>query len=401
MIVYLDSQDYSNIATPPRGREAFFESLGHQLQELADSGDIKIRYSAIHVSEIAHTTADAMKYSVPRARMLKQLSAGKCMRFWNCIADEEVLANFDPDQKVVATNDNDLWFETDMRTLRTFVEHFRESMEETLKERGVNRKARRKAAKLDIKGFITGTEQGRNALAKLANSLNEQFSLDEKLNLEMLTSYVMGSVGKERFENYVRRIMFDPVSLISKLSPEFDLESKLPRIVRDRGQNLVDKLNPSLEKIQQAITRIPKTELHEPLFRDIREMPRNIAANIRRSLVQSSLEENGKGAIGKKPLSNGQIDGLKVPIINTFSGILNRYLDQTVSAAYAGAPLRYFRLSDAADLFHAAYLPHVDVFRCDSAWTNLFLPEQTKYQVNIVGKVEDLLPTIRRRLNTP
>lgn len=397
MIIYLDSQDYSHIAAPPSGKEAFFASLARDLTSLVDRGDIEIRYSAIHISEMAHVSAAHMKFSVPRTQVLRDFCRGKCMRYWQFIAEDEVLANFGQRQ-VAATNDSDQWFETDLTAIGNFADRFKQELEKKLRERGANRRTRRMASKrINIGRYLTETEAGKVLIQNFANLLNEKFSLAKSISIDALREYATGSIEVKKFQQYLRGIMFDPIHLIAHLSPEFDTEGKLPKIVRDQGIHLVETLNPTLEKIAHRVPAIPRGSLYDDIWRDIRMLPDKTAIGIRRKLIQSMIADHER-LLRRERIDEARLDALQVPVADTLAGILGRFLKQALSAAEAGRRIRLFKLSDAPDLFHATYIPHVDIFRCDSAWTDFLSPEGRKYGVDVVGKIEDLLPTILHRL---
>lgn len=397
MIVYLDSQDYSHLAAPPRGKEEFFASLSTALKKLVDRGDIEIRYSAIHISEMAHVTATAMKFSVPRTEILKEFCRGKCMRYWQFVAEEEVLSNF-KSAEIIATNDNDQWFETDMAAIGDLADHFKKELQGTLQQRGANRKMRRRANAFNVGRYLTDTKHGKILIENLVQSLNERFSLAKPISVQVMREYASGSVGTKKFQDHVRGLMFDPVVLMAQLTPEFDTEGKLPRIVRDQGKDFIEKLNPNLEKIAAIVPTFSRGPGSEPLWEKIHSFPSELTLSMRRSLVRNMIAKQESKA-GQSDFDDATLDDLDAPIASTLTGAMGCFVKQALSSAEAKKPMRLLKMSDAPDLLHAAHIPHVDIFRCDTAWTDILMPEGRKYRTEIVGRIEDLIPTIERRLS--
>jgi hypothetical protein len=398
MIVYLDSQDYSHLSAPPRGKEAFFEALSQDLTRLLDRGAIEIRYSAIHVSEMAHTSATAMKFSVPRAEVLKQFCRGKCMRYWQFVAEDEAVANFHP-TGIVSTNDDDRWFETDMNTITDLADQFNKELNDALAQKGANRKMRRKANTFNLGRHLTETEQGRALLENFANNLNERFSLAKPISIDVLRDYALGPAGTKKFREYLRGVMFDPLALMAQLTPEFDSQGRLPKVVRDQGRILVEKLNPGIEKVTGFVGSLSREPMFEPLWRDIRLLPDKMKVEIRRLLIRSMMKDIAS-KLPQQYFPDETIDGLRMPIADTLANIMGRFLKQAVSAAEAGKPVRLFHLSDAPDLLHAVHIPYVDIFRCDTAWMDTLVPEGQKHGTDIIGRIENLLPAIEKRLGS-
>ncbi len=398
MIVYLDSQDFSHMANPPASADDFYSCLESELATLVADKVIEVRYSAVHISEIAHTRLEATGYSAGRAEALKRLSNGKCMRIWNDILKNEIECHFDPTKTVQATRESNRWLEVDDISMGNFLEKLRTSMQETMKERGYNRKARRSLAKVDLAANITKTAAGIAALDSIVENLNNKYPLEKELDRNTLVAYVTGTIGTKKFEEYFRSLIVDPVNLIARIAPELDQSLRLPGLVRNIGKSLMDKVNPSIKKISQLFEAMPVGSFMIRVRELARSMPVTTMKQVRRNMIRDILSDVNRNIVHlAKDYTDGEFDQMNLPATDVMFGALTKYISNVVSAAEAGKPIRLFKPSDAADLIHATYVPYVDIFRCDTAWTNIFKIEGMRFGTEVVGRVEDLMPAIRRR----
>jgi hypothetical protein len=397
--IYLDSQDYSRMAHPPANKPDFYRDLHIELDRLVSDGDVEIRYSAAMISEIAHTSQRAAKYSAARAETLKSLSRGKCLRFWSDILEDEIKHARDPNYVISYNRENDQWFDVDLSGLGNFVGRLKKNVLEGLKEKGVNRKARRKAGKTDFVRLLTQTGHGQQLLDSIVERINGKYPVEHELDRKTLAGYIAGSVGEERFLKYMRGLFADPVNLISRIVPEHDSQLKLPALVRNQGLTLIDGMNPALERAAKLLSSLPSSEIFDTIRNDSAVFAARTAINIRRKTVRQHLPEIGENVSGKTlDISDNEIDQMSLPTLDTLLDTMARHLDEVMAAAKAQKPIRLFERSDAADLIHATYIPYVDVFRCDTGWTDRLKRCGAKFQTDIVGRIEDLVPTVRQRL---
>ena len=89
--VYLDSSDYSVLSEAMVDTDHPHAETFRTLSRHVDQGKIEIRYSSIHVIEIAHLDADSRHYALRRAECLRKLTGGKCFRFWSEICARECI----------------------------------------------------------------------------------------------------------------------------------------------------------------------------------------------------------------------------------------------------------------------------------------------------------------------
>lgn len=391
LIVYLDSQDYSCLASPPPGRSDFYEDLQSRLLSLTSDGTIEIRYSAVHISEICHTSMSATQYSAARAAVLKRLARGKCMKFWSDVTKCEIERHYDHTRSLDATSDNDRWFDVDVKGLPNFIDELKSGLHEHLKERGITRKQRRALVNKDWAHKLTATDEGRGFLDGLVQSINEKYPVDGDLDRNMLAEYVTGHISNTRFERHIRSMLTDPENLIARMCADFDSELRLPAVVRNLGANLSRNLNEMLAKIvrafgQGALMRTHGVQIaHAALDKAIADFRRSTVRNV---IVQEKLARN---------VPDSEIDSMAVPTIDLLCHVFSRCIREAIASASAGKPMRKFSQSDGADILHSVYLPYVDVFRCDTAWQDS-LSQFARAQARIVvGKIDDLVPEILAR----
>ncbi len=401
MIVYLDSQDFSRMANPPAGQEGFYQNLEAELHKLVASGAVEIRYSAVHISEITHTSVRAATFSAGRADALKRLCAGRCMRMGNDILEDEIEHYLVPAHLVVSTSEHDHWLDVSFGNLDNFLEMLKASLQENLREKGVNRKARRAVAKVDLARLLTQTDKGVATLDTIVENLNRKFPIEKELDRLTLVAYITGSIGRKKFLEYMRSIMADPVSLIARIAPEFDQSFKLPAIVRNQSQILLEKVNPAMDKIAKFLSNLSKQQIFQPIREEMMALPARIMRDVRRSSARQLLSDFCEQRPGlSRAFADDEIDQMPLPALDVLFGALTKYVSDVIASAEAGKPIRTFKQSDGADLLHATYIPYVSIFRCDTAWTDILRPQGARFGTTIVGRIQELLPAIASRLGS-
>lgn len=392
-IVYLDSQDFSRIANPPRGAEAFYANLQESLDGLISDGLVEVRYSAVHISEIAHTKLGAATFSAARARVLKHLCRGKCMPFWTEILTSEVEHALGLSGSVEALRDGDRWIDVDPTAIGGFLENLRGSLDETLKSKGYNRHRRRAAATIDWIKLLTQTRDGEAVLDGIVDAINAKFPLDTELDRATLVAYVSGRTETEEFGSYLRSLLTDPVNLIERVAIEFDTGLRIPALVRDLGKDFVTRLDPVVDKIINVYSALPSLMPEPTVSAMAHRLVDTAGVRIRRSMIRDRISKS-QLTVTASPVQDSELDGMDLPALDAIVAVFAKCLHDLVTAARARKPARRFRPTDAGDLFHATYVPYVDVFRCDTAWVNALSPVGRKHGTTIVGRIEDLMPAI-------
>jgi hypothetical protein len=80
--IYLDSSDYSVLSDAMSSRDHPAKDIFEKLCQLVGTGLVEIRFSSVHVIEIAHIDSGAREAALRRAKCIAQLCNGKCFRFW-------------------------------------------------------------------------------------------------------------------------------------------------------------------------------------------------------------------------------------------------------------------------------------------------------------------------------
>jgi hypothetical protein len=391
LIVYLDSQDFSHIAEPPPGKIDFFKDIEAELIRLIETGAVEIRYSAAHVSEISYTSLRGAKFSGARAFTLKTLCRGKCMRMPQRIMENEISSHFDPTTPIRATSENDEWIEFDFSEVKNFLDMFKSSLQDEMRQRGANRKARRAANTIDLASHIK-TSEGQALLTSIAEELNAKFPMDREIDRSAIANYMLGKRGANSFISYLKSIVVDPVTLITKLATELGYEQKIPALIRDVGRDFVAAANPVLQQVERAYADVPL--LRSPAWDPLTDSQiSRVQAQTRRKMVRKVADD-----LGYRDLSDAEVDGIRSPSVDVYLGAVFKRASDNVSAAKAGKPMSLFKISDGADLFHATCIPYVDFFRADKAWAGALVNSARTYKTALVGRIEDLLPTIRQGL---
>ena len=362
-----------------------------------NAGRIEIRYSAVHISEITHTSPEAAAYSARRAEILSRLSNGKCMRMNTDIFEDELIHHFDDSHSIQATSENNQWLDTDILKHENFLDNLLTSVRVSMKERGYNRKARRAVKMSDLRSRILHTEEGTAVIKSIIDNINRKFPLDRELDRPTLLGYIAGDTSSKEFRAYMSTLLTDPVSLIARIAREYDTALRIPRMVRDIGLDQLEGMNRISEQLSTYFCARPSNVDVEQARKQIERSLTETKNKVRRKSIRETLLN--LGVKNSADLTDAQIDEIHAPTIDVLLTARNKFFKNMISAAEFGKPMQMFSISDAADLMHAQYLAYVGVFRCDGAWADILRPIGMRFNTDVVGKVEDLLPTIEKRLS--
>jgi hypothetical protein len=388
-VVYLDSQDYSRLANPPAGKVDFYNNLNERLETLVNARAIEIRYSMVHVSEISHTDPSAFRYARGRAASLTNLSQGRCLPVWNDIFTDEVRRNFQRGHIVETNRENNRWIDLGKSDVDDFVSILATSAKEALKESGTNRKTRRRAARMNLPKILMQSGQGQKTIAEIITNLNRAFPASEPFSERLVTQYVTGADSEGAFVPRFHEAIMNPYNLIAQISLQTTRFSRLPHLVRDIGNNLMAQANPIVLKLSKLWKTVPPELAGETRDRLV-VSARGAMQKARNTTIREELAER---AI-KEDLNDDDIAHIDTPTADVLYTALAAYFVKMVKAAQHAKPLQRLKQSDAADLLHAQYIPYVDIFRCDTAWTDILSPIAKRYGTTVVDRIDDLVPAI-------
>jgi len=402
--IYLDSSDYSILSEYEKhGAKEIYVYL----KEKVASQKVEIRFSGLSILEAAHTNTEAKKYAVKRAQVMEELCGKKCLAWWYSIVQKEAVScirHDDLKNGSVAFQDNGHWFPTIDFNANSFTSELELQLRQMLKENVMGRNARRQ-----LKGRIyrdghlspeakavveASAEHSSNELAKLF-PISQRF-FDERILLRVICKELHPSVLREVIEEAYS----SPVLFVDWVFDRYDKEKELTKWLREGG------FITALEKVRVEIDALPDwahqdANLSSLFDKKLRQKMQDTIAAVRErillSIYSDVVTQNAYRRISARAWRKAVIEGkTKLPTLDLLLEVSREYF---CANAALGANRRKLRVSDYGDIMHMAYLPHVDLFRCDGYAANLLKSVEHPHQSKIVGKLATLVDRVESMLS--
>lgn len=395
-LVYLDSSDYSVLSEAMRNVRHEHRKTFDYLIDLVDHREIEIRFSSVHIFEIAHLDEASKCFATQRATCVQRLTGGRCFRFWQDLKTIELLnlVNNKPAREET-TSDDGYWFPD----LGDFAVILKQSLVDGFKaeayERGLNRRDRRKLeSKLIRNGQLTKKaisllkEQDRGVLL---SEIAQQIPLSEEFYREdMMLKHVSGELSSAELGHEMSLLLRDIEKFIGWTFDTRDTEKKLVKWLRELGTRNIEAIE-KLRKNIEPISRNPHLKLDTNKL--ISQTLAESADTIRRREIHGVMKENTtskrqSGELGLKwsELCDSPLG--TIPSMDAFYLGLMEHFRRNIQMN------RKLKASDSGDLFHLSYLPYCDVFRADGDASQTAKPLADLYGTRIVSKLKTLRSSI-------
>lgn len=393
--VYLDSQDFSRFADPWRTES---QETYQRLLDATKAGKIVCRFSAIHIMEALHISADDKKHALRRAEVIRNLCGSHCLLFWQdlVVAEAEAVISEVSFTKSKALLDNGQWAAIPQFDPKAFRRDFQDALKKQKNEinsqliqANVSRSERRRRL-ADVKaGKLPGTsleatealmKNGMNDLSDDAKRLMDHVSPRDMHALlrgrgslggvrEGLSSVLLdlptffnrhydGAVGLQQAFGMLRRIGADISRATLEARTAMDEMADLsgPQAAKAKARH-------SLKKFQQ--------KTREKILKRIWEVEGLKSKGISFAVWEASVIASKPGAI---PSVDALVEGLSIHLQRYASAGANRNLED----------------SDFGDMFHMIYMPYVDAFRCDVNAKQVAAPIAKRLGVRLLSRPRDL-----------
>lgn len=380
--VYLDSSDFSSLSDP-RQLARGLDSILQFLRQSINDGRIKCYYSATHICEMAPLQAAYADASQRRADLLVELCGRNAMVSQDVLFDAELSYALDssaPRPQIIAPEGD--WFPDGLEDISpTGMQQFGASLQESIGDMNLNRKARRLA---DRKAFKRG--KPRAALRNAAVSNARYGSLAEMLQIypmrpqdaRVLSRYAVGDATPAEATAALRESLRDPHWMMlwfekhhAKLTPFIDWV-RSPAVEMKKNLDEMALQATSMRQLDLTFG----TNFAEDYFASLKwaEMQEELLVRIAIRLSQP-LGRSGQELTSL--IIDERCPGLSVGV---------RSLHSAWRSTTFTAP-RKVKLSDFPDALHAMYAPYVDIFRADSFMAPLIQKHSHKFGTTIVSKV--------------
>ncbi len=380
--VYLDNADFSSLTDPKRDADWRSRNIA-RLKNGVSNGVIQCRFSLAHIIEGSPATLHVTEPGIRRLRLIRELCGRHAFRSPFDLVTDELRArarNATLDPKV-AHADNGRW----MPGLDDFVADLEKGKLETITRiKSLPRPLRRTLLTRDGNGvnFRTGREEAAKQLRELAKTLPgfEQCA-------DVFRGFYSGQCSAQDVEDAFLRPLADPKEFAAVYLANFERMEKLLSWLRELGAENVERfttLRRKLWDIAPTWTNEERSTLAGTHYQEFRE--RMLCAPSK-EIVQKLI---GKDS-GFEAFRNLEVAARAAP---TYFSFADAYL--TVLSRSLLPPEHPHRLkrSDFGDMVHAAYIPHVDYFRCDVAMADYFRELGQRFGTMILPSLEELFDCI-------
>lgn len=256
--VYLDSSDYS-ILSDPKSEDKKIEQTKAQLLSFLDRGVIEIRFSGIHILEMAHTSLKNRDLALKRFKVLEELCRNKALLYVSEMENIELatVAKGQINSLDVQTiaNDEGKWCPDMIPQLGDLKKFIINELSKELKKIGLTRDQRKYFEKKLFKGGLL-TDTGFDFVPQNRKGINDalslKFPLTEKFWKEdLFLQYLRGTVKKTEILQEIQKGFIDPVNFIGWYINRDTKGLELPKNFRNDGEYIIDKIRTFNEKCQK------------------------------------------------------------------------------------------------------------------------------------------------------
>jgi hypothetical protein len=423
--VYLDSSDYSDFgkALAGRGTSANLE-LAQQLRQLADSGRVEFRFSIIHVIEAAPIGVQHLDYAKERGVAIEYLSGKRALEPWQRLPALELMGTLSGDTATPprnrvhyhARNDEGHWFppfESALAEIRADAEtRLRDPLAAVREDPDIQltRELRRKINR-ESKSGRAREAMLRDLSAQRSTWLPRLRALIpvSKQHEALWLRYFKGKAKIDDVSNALRDDLSDIAEAMAWLTPAITSGvSELPKWLRGSGESLMQLYakyrGPLEEKIRDLEHYVPRTQLERVWEEESPFGKRIVDPNWLNEAI-TGLVEMDRPAIEKSGHSFeaalaalNKYGNAVLPSMATYSALTSSNLQKNFSPFEQGRSAEKIK-SDVGDIFHAVYMPYVDVMRIDGFAEQYMRPVAERWNTTLVTRRHDLPKAIEQVLS--
>lgn len=422
LVAYLDSSDWSNLASAvspePFAARAKWLDVRERLLAARDAGKVEFRFSQAIVAEAFPLSARHHDQGVARAQTIVEFCGPFCMRDIGDIVAAETrqlaLGQSPPFPTELARSDDGGWFPTFAQGSEAFgkgvlpdpAEILREIAREELPGLGRKKLRQVEALLVDGKGRLLPEHRARlldpsNRL-QVAEMVTAQFGLPSNTpGLDVIARALAGDVPPSAIGEWMIGLLRD-LPLLFSLLPARENAEELFGYLRGAGQQVAGAIAQAAGGMRDFVAEFGldtarRLTAERPWF-DTQAW----RAKLRERLLSNLWEKERMRRWGP-PRVRGEmwfrhVHGSMFGSIPTLDAFIAAGGVVVGKAAVASAQPYRGRVSDVGDITHMAYLPHVDVLRCDrgNAAAAHAVVEELGLRTYVAPTIEDLLAVVGR-----
>lgn len=409
-VIYLDSSDFSNLSNADK---ADWQAHRARLIELSEASQAEFRFSAVHVMEITHVDAASKRWSLGRARAIKDLCGSRCLMYWNELVLAEGLAQVQGRtlSRTEVYRDDGRWtpaIDIAARELRDVIRRkvkaASQQLDAELRDGGASghvRKSLRRALKGGrVPPKLLAVSDTGETRAELGAALKEMHLPGDPAQVDLVRRMATGSLPSTELQQACVAMVTDLPAFVGHHYDAYGDLAPFFNSLRQAGATLREEaLNVRAAIAGMAASRdadAAKTWLH----RTIREYP---FADVRRSML-TLLGRQEKDALRRWGVSRRDWERSVVESDVGRIPALDIVLDATLAHVRRNAsPGAKSKLLDSsfADLLHLAYLPYVDVLRCDAETAQVANAVAKAYGTRVAASFKDVMRLFDSTLQEP
>jgi hypothetical protein len=368
-LVYLDSNDFSDLSVPSGMLSPENKSILHTLRAHKADGSARFFISAIHISEAVHAAATHKEAAVRRADLMRELCGNNVLLHPQELCEREVSKRVVGESNGTLTHEellskDDEWFGVKHDYSCIKVENDNARQELAIALRKIPR-AERRRRHLSLDFTNEKTRQAIRALIHDGSPVPRPpfpFSL---IDQNLIIDCFLGQKTEQEFSRALISCLRDPYVLFQHVVDRTGHREALYNITRDQGEHW----KRALEKVVADFVPLFDMAIEFKHDLQLRERVYKLFADINfdKKMIANFTERDG-----------GCIDDASVVAIldscpsmaaycEVMKGYLFSILDANYSSIKAGkSQIRSGNISDFGDFMHSVYAPYFDVFRCDS-----------------------------------
>lgn len=408
--VYLDSSDYSILSDPKKNNKNL-NRIKNELISLTQRKVIEIRFSIVHVLEMAHLEKENCPLALSRFKILNELCGAKTLLSIPDMENMELVrlvhnSCYHPSTRIKQVAiDNGEWFpafsfESDFFEKMIITELFK-----AFRDLKIPRNERQRLKKqLTKKGhisekFLEYIPNGRDFFLK---AIAQEYPLTDRFKHEdLFVKLIKKEITNDELMAEFKAGFFNLENFIGWYLNRSKESSSLPIWLRGFGQQQSEKIKILREKCERLFkTGIEIGKSEKEILIELKTIEKD---------AEKSFEQNRKNYImGLFTKRQNQLFKLGLskkkwqeivskPKLGETPSI-DIYLRSIVKYIFTNATnIKYKRRildSDQPDLMHARYLPYMNIFRADKNTGNLLKPFAKAYQTQVLTSFCDILDAI-------
>lgn len=389
LLVYLDSSDISNFSDPSKRTQELI-AVEKQLLSWLEQGEIEFRFSHVHVIEAAPTEFQHVELASKRFSYIKQICGHKCFVSPISILESEInrLSDLDTNKDLLILNEKGEWFPSIEESDDFFdiVEGYRNEIA-AISDRKLRRIAARKCFDKDGNLNASVKDYIKKSAPEVVKEICVKYPINQ-LNMDLAYKYFCNTGSMKLFLDEAKKALADMSCIGDWYKRQWNLIIPNSSYLREIGEDL-------------------KTS-----FAPLRDNLRNLNENLRESgftntEINNLTNKNFNELLIKMPrgLAEKFALNLGVELTHDLSWKLTPTLLTLTTLSISVARLIAIngqkpRTSDFGDIYHAAFLPYVDIFRADASISSAIQQAKLPFNTLVVPKLIELPDQISRLLNS-